>query len=63
MHEDVLADYPACQIYYDPIENKYNCCREYDSGTPGEASNNYDNANDIISWGDSNVGEGQLSDN
>jgi hypothetical protein len=62
MREDVLADYPARQIYYDPIENEYDCCREYDSGAPGEASNDYDNADDTISWGDSDVGEGQLGD-
>src|SRR5271168_1605600 len=62
MREDVLADYPARQIYYDPIENEYDCCREYDSGASGEASNYYDDADDTISWGDNDVGEGQLGD-
>ncbi|KAF8805256.1 hypothetical protein BYT27DRAFT_7297597 [Phlegmacium glaucopus] len=36
MHEDILGSYRACQIYYDPIENEYDSCKEYNSGVPGE---------------------------
>jgi hypothetical protein len=63
MREDVLGDYPPSQVYYDPIENEYDCCEEYDSGAPGEASNDYDDdGDDAISWGADDVGVGQLSD-
>jgi len=61
MREDVLSDYPPHQVYYDPIENEYDCCEEYDSGAPGESSNDYVN-DDTISWGDDDVGVDQLGD-
>ena len=61
MHHDVLGDYPPSQVYYDPIENEYDCCKEYDSDAPGEAPNDYDD-DDTISWGADDVGVGQLGD-
>src|SRR5271169_6409383 len=61
MGEDVVGDYPPSQVYYDPIENEYDCCEEYDSGALGEAPNDYDN-DDAISWGADDVGVGQLGD-
>ena len=38
MREDILGTYRESQIYYDPIENEYDCCEEYDSGAPGGPS-------------------------
>ena len=63
MREDVLGNYPDRQIYYDPIENEYDCCEEYDSGAPGEPFD--DNDSDYVgdnSWGDNDVDVGRLSD-
>jgi hypothetical protein len=50
MREDILNSYPECQIYYDPIDNEYDCCVEYDSGAPGGPFNNDDDDDDSMSW-------------
>lgn len=56
MCKDILYIYPTHQIYYDPIENEYNCCEEYDSGAPGGGPLDDDNTNDGVSWNDDDVG-------
>lgn len=50
MREDILNSYPACQIYYDPIENEYDCCEEYDSGAPGGPLNDDFDDDDSLAW-------------
>ncbi|KAF8808094.1 hypothetical protein BYT27DRAFT_7211687 [Phlegmacium glaucopus] len=60
MREDILDSYPACQIYYDPIENKYDCCEEYDSGTPGGPLDDSDS--DDVSWDGDDVGMNQAGE-
>ncbi|KAF8809169.1 hypothetical protein BYT27DRAFT_7095022, partial [Phlegmacium glaucopus] len=57
MHEDILNSYLAHQIYYDPIENEYDCCEEYDSGTPGGPLDDSDSDN--VSWDGDDVGMNQ----
>jgi hypothetical protein len=65
MREDVLGNYPDRQIYYDPIENEYDCCEEYDSGAPGEPfddnDSDYAGENEFV-WGDNDVDVGRLGD-
>ncbi|KAF8801731.1 hypothetical protein BYT27DRAFT_7261643 [Phlegmacium glaucopus] len=60
MREDILGSYRACQIYYDPIENEYNCCEEYNSGAPGEPIDDY--IDDCLSWDGDNVSINQVED-
>lgn len=62
MREDVLGNYPDRQIYYDPIENEYDCCEEYDSGVPGESFDDNDSDYGDFSWGDNDVDVGRLDD-
>ena len=50
MREDVLGAYRVCHIYYDPIENEYDCCEEYDSGTPGGPLDDDDDVGSVLSW-------------
>ena len=60
MREDNLGNYPARQIHYDPIENEYDCCREYDSGAFGEPFD--DDIDDYLCWDDDDVGIIQVDD-
>ena len=62
MCEDVLSTYPAYQIYYDPIENEYDCCEEYDSGASGGSLED-DDTDDGVSWDDVGVDMNQADDN
>ena len=52
MHEDILYSYPVRQIYYDPIENEYDYCEEYDSGAPGGGPLDDDNDDALYLNGD-----------
>jgi hypothetical protein len=60
MREDILGAYETGQIYYDPIENEYDCCEEYDSGAPGRP---LDDDDDDLSWSDNDVDMNQADDN
>lgn len=61
LREDVLYFYPECQIYYDPIENEYDCCVEYNSGASGGPLD--DDDDDDVSWdGGDDVGMNQADD-
>ncbi|KAF8812973.1 hypothetical protein BYT27DRAFT_7251316 [Phlegmacium glaucopus] len=60
MREDILGSYRACQIYYDPIENEYDCCKEYNSGAPGEPVDDY--IDDCLSWDGDDVSINQVED-
>ncbi|KAF8800628.1 hypothetical protein BYT27DRAFT_7216907 [Phlegmacium glaucopus] len=60
MREDILNSYLARQIYYDPIENKYDCCEEYDSGAPGGPLDDSDS--DDVSWDGDDVGMNQAGE-
>jgi hypothetical protein len=62
MREDILSTYEASQIYYDPIENEYDCCEEYDSGAPGGPLED-DDTDDGVSWDDVGVDMNQADDN
>ena len=58
----IPTSYPARQIYFDPIENEYDCCDEYDSGAPGGSMDDNDN-DDSVSWDGGDVGMSQADDN
>lgn len=60
MREDVLCTYKEYQIYYDPIENEYDCCDEYNSGAPGGF---LDDDDDDLSWYGNDVDTNQADDN
>lgn len=60
MNEDVLSYYQACHVYYDPIENEYDCCEKYDSGAPGGP---LDDDDDDIFWDGNDVNMNQADDN
>ena len=62
LRKDILDSYPASQIYYDPIENEYDCCDQYDSGAPGGPLDN-DDTDDNVSWDGVNVDMNQVDDN
>jgi hypothetical protein len=59
MREDILSTYLECHIYYDPIENEYDCCEEYDSGTPGGPLDD----DDDMSWDGDDMDINQVDDN
>ena len=59
MREDILCFYKD-KIHYDPIENEYNCCEEYNSGAPGEP---LDDDDDIFSWCGNDVDTNQADKN
>jgi hypothetical protein len=65
MREDILGAHLACQIYYDPIENEFDCCEEYDSGAPGGRLDGDDDDDTIdgVSWDGDDVGMNQADDN
>ncbi|KAF8814312.1 hypothetical protein BYT27DRAFT_7219882 [Phlegmacium glaucopus] len=60
MRKDILDSYLARQIYYDPIENEYDCCEEYDSGAPGGPLDDSDS--DDVSWDGDDVGMNQAGE-
>ena len=55
MREDILDAYQG-QIYYDPIESKYDCCEEYHLCTPGDDD-------DDVSWYGNDLDMNQADDN
>lgn len=55
MREQTLSFYPTFQIYYDPIENEYDCCEEYNSGAVNDNMDDNDIDDDDISWDDEDV--------
>jgi hypothetical protein len=59
MREDILHFYKD-RIYYDPIENEYDCCDEYNSGAPGEP---LDDDDDDWSWCGNDVDTNQADNN
>ena len=64
MREDVLGSFKASQIYYDPIDNEYDCCEEYDSGAPGGPSDADDDADDDDAvWYGNDVDTNQANEN
>ena len=49
MREETLGFYPTNQIYYDPIENEYDCCEEYNSGA-GNVNVDDNDIEDDLRW-------------
>ena len=49
MCEDILEAYQG-RTYYDPIENEYDCCEEYDSGAPGGSSDDDESMTMTMNW-------------
>ena len=60
MREDILESYQG-RTYYDPIENEYDCCEEYDSGAPGGPSDD-DDDDDELAWYGNDVDMNQQAD-
>jgi hypothetical protein len=62
MRKDILDSYRVCQIHYDPIENEYDCCVEYDSGAPGGPLDDDDDDDDFF-WSGNDVDMDQADNN
>jgi len=60
MREDILKFYQGA-TYYDPIENEYDCCAEYDSGAAAGPLD--DDDDDDWSWDGNDVDLNQTDDN
>jgi hypothetical protein len=63
MREDTLDSYLASQIYYDPIENEYDCCIEHDSGAPGGPMDDDDDDDDDFFWSGNDVDVNRADNN
>ena len=56
MREQTLGSYPTYQVYYDPIENEYDCCEEFDSGAKNvniddeDIDHSWDGDDEDLSW-------------